>query len=226
MKLNRSTYHLPYLSLQRLRVSSTQVHKTETSQLRHTYKVLPLLFPACRSSTISTKNITVMASDEAYSSFLDKANQPTGAGTTSSSRSQPENQQDLVYQSSNIPPVLKSLNVTLTSESDEPFEPFTVSYPGSALPNASEFARTIKHEKGESGVEEVTVKDFDPREEYKNVVNAVSEAAAGGEDGNVKGEVRCFRAAGAKGTEVVYYVVGLDREGKRLVGVRAVSVES
>ncbi len=158
-----------------------------------------------------------MASDEGYASFLDKANQPTGASRTSTSKSTHQNQQqDLTSQSSNTPSVLKSLDVTFTSESDEPFEPFTVAYSGSSLPSALEFAKAIKQDK--DSVEEVSVGEFDPRGEYGDVVEAVKKAA-----GRTR-EVRCFTAEGGK-SRVFYYVVGLDEEN-RLVGVRAVSVES
>lgn len=78
----------------------------------------------------------------------------------------------------------------------------------------------IKHEKGKVGVEELSVKDFDPGDEYAEVVEKVAEAA-----GN-KGEVKCFRVDTGKSTKVLYYVVGLDKEGGRLVGFRAMSVES
>ena len=164
-----------------------------------------------------------MASDEDYTSFLEKANQPTGAATastTSSAISKLPNQADLPSQSSSIPPALKSLDVAFTSESDEPFEPFAVPYPISSLPDAAEFAKVIKHEKGKAGVEELSVKDFDPNGEYAGVLEKVAKAA-----GN-KGEVRCFRVDAGRSTKVLYYVVALDTEGGRLVGVRAMSVES
>ena len=191
-------------------------------------KPLPLPSPTCPFSTVPTIHSVIartatMASDEDYTSFLEKANQPTGAagaGTTSSGSSKLLNQADLPSESSNIPPALKSLDVTFISESDEPFEPFAVPYSSSSPPDAAEFANAIKHEKGIGGVEELSVKDFDPRGEYAGVIEKVAEAA-----GN-KGEVKCFRVDAGKSTRVLYYVVGLDTEGGRLVGVRAVSVES
>ncbi len=163
-----------------------------------------------------------MASDEDYTSFLEKANQPTGATTagTTSAFSKTHNQADLSSQSSNIPPALKLLDATFTSESDEPFEPFAVPCSISSPPNAAEFAKIIKHEKGMGGVEELSITDLDPRGEYAEVMEKVAEAA-----GN-KGEVKCFRVDAGKSTKVLYYVVGLDREGGMLVGVRAVSIES
>lgn len=190
-------------------------------------KSLPLPSPTRPFSVVPTTHsaiarTTTMASDEDYTSFLEKANQPTGAATasTTSAISKLPNQADLPSQSSNIPPALKSLDVTFTSESDEPFEPFAVPYPGSSLPDAAEFAKVIKHEKGEGGVEELSVKDFDPSGEYAEVLEKVAEAARN------KGEIRCFRVDAGRSTKVLYYVVGLDREVGRLVGVRAVSVES
>jgi len=114
--------------------------------------------------------------------------------------------------------------MTFTSESDEPFEPFTVPYSSSSLPSASEFARAIKHDNGQGVVEELSVGEFDPRNEYEKVIEAVEAAVA--KNGEGKAAVKCFRADSGKSTKVFYYVVGLDREERRLVGVRAVSVES
>jgi hypothetical protein len=164
-----------------------------------------------------------MASDEAYTSFLEKANQPTGANP-STSKSHSQDQQAVTTESSNIPAVLRSLDTTFTSESDEPFEPFAVPFSSFSLPNASEFARAIKHEAGQGVVEELSVEEFDPKDEYKDVIEAVEAAVAG--DGKGKAAVKCFRADSGKSTKVFYYVVGLDRNERRLVGVKAVSVES
>lgn len=223
MKLNpvsRSSRFIIWLSSPHARISSFQFHETDNSHQQQPKK--PHSLPFSRKPNVTT-TIPIMASDEAYTSFLEKANQPTGANT-STVKPNTQNQQDLTSQPSDIPDVLKSFDVTFTSESDEPFEPFAVPYSGSSLPNASEFARAIKHEKGEGGVEDVSVGDFDPRGEYKIVIEAVEAAGAG--DGKGKGEVKCFRADAGKSTKLFYYIVGLDREGRRLVGVRAVSVES
>lgn len=160
-----------------------------------------------------------MSSDEAYASFLEQANQSVGSAkntsTSSTSKSQPSSQ------SGNIPPPLKSLDATFTSESDEPFEPFTIPYSSSSssLPGAPEFAKLV--EEDGKAVDEMSMEEFDPRGEYGEVIGKVKDASSGGES-----EVKIFRVEGKSRTIVVYYVVGLDQEGGRLVGVRAVSVET
>lgn len=58
---------------------------------------------------------------------------------------------------------------------------------------------------------------FDPKNHYADVINSVK--AAGG------GQVRIFRAQQGK-TRVEYYIVSLDAEHSRLVGLRAKAVES
>lgn len=199
---------------------SLQTHKKDGFHHRHLNNPLPLIYPAAQSniSSAATTTLATMSSDEAYASFLEKADQPTGA-TSSTSQSRAEDSQNLAAQSSDIPPALKSVDETFTSESDEPFVPFAIEYSGSALPNVAEFAKAIKQE---TGVEEIGMEDFDPRGEYKDVVDAVRAAAGYRMDG----EVRCFRIEGGKRTQVFYYIVGLERERGRLVGFRAVSVES
>lgn len=168
-----------------------------------------------------------MSSDNAYASFLDKANQdpnsnPTpSTSSTSPSKPQPTPHESLISQSTHIPQSLKSLDVTFTSEADEPFEAFTVSSAGSSLPDAAGFAQAVGLGSSAGQVEELSVEDFDPRGEYGEVVAAVKKAA-----GNGGGEVKCFRVEGEKKSTVFYYVVGLDGQGGRLVGARAMSVES
>lgn len=194
------------------------LYKREFSSHLDLNRALPFLYAIARNPTQSAiiTTTTDMSSDEAYASFLEKANQPTG-NTSSTSRSKAEKQQDLKSQSSDIPQVLRSLDATFTSDSDEPFEPFTVEYSGSSLPGAEEFAQVIKEG---NRMEELGMEDFDPRSEYKDVVEAVREAAGG------QSQVKCFRAEGGKSTQVFYYAVALESAAGRLVGVRAVSVES
>lgn len=204
------------LSTPHRNISSFQFRQTERSYHQRPNTPFP-------KESVVTTTARVMASDEAYASFLEKANQPTGANT-STSKSHNQDEQAVTSQSSNVPAVLRSLDMTFTSESDEPFEPFTTPYSSSSLPSASEFAKAIKHDNGQGVVEELSVGEFDPQDEYKKVIEAVEAAAAG--DGKGKAVVKCFRVDSGKRTKVFYYVVGLDREERRLVGVRAVSVES
>lgn len=91
------------------------------------------------------------------------------------------------------------------------------------MPSVEEFAGLVGVENGDGGgVEELEVGDFDPRGDYGEVVDAVTKAAG-------RGKVSCFRVEGegsGRRTEVRYYVIGLNGNEGRLVGVRALSVES
>lgn len=79
---------------------------------------------------------------------------------------------------------------------------------------ADEFGELI----GSSEVEGLEPDAWDGRNNYKDVRDAVS-AAAGG-----TGSLRVYREQA--GSRVTYYVVGLDRVGCRVVGVRVKAVES
>lgn len=63
----------------------------------------------------------------------------------------------------------------------------------------------------------VAEKDFDPRGQYKSVVEAVRQAG--------HGQVRVFRVEHGR-TRAEYYVVSVDEQEGRLVGLKALSVES
>jgi len=58
--------------------------------------------------------------------------------------------------------------------------------------------------------------EWDPQGQYKDVVDATREAAKGS-------DVRVYRI-GREGSRVEYWVVGV--EGGRLVGVKALAIES
>lgn len=69
--------------------------------------------------------------------------------------------------------------------------------------------------KGE--VSTIGAKEFDPRGEYKNVMGAVEEAG--------DGKARVYRVQMGK-SRVEYWVVGLDKEEGRVVGLKVLAVES
>ncbi len=86
----------------------------------------------------------------------------------------------------------------------------------------SDFEKCLAHDNypGGNEVEELSVEEFDPRGEYKGVINAVRQAG--------KGEVVVFRVAG-EGARVEYYVLTLadgKEGGRKLVGVVTKAVES
>ena len=59
--------------------------------------------------------------------------------------------------------------------------------------------------------------EFDPRKHYQDVVSAIENAG--------DGTVRIFRVELGT-TRVEYWVVSVDRKGKRVVGLKALAVES
>lgn len=66
-------------------------------------------------------------------------------------------------------------------------------------------------------VSTLDTKEFDPKGQYKEVLEAVEKAG--------DGMARVFRVHHGK-TRAEYYVVGLDKKGKRVVGLKAKAVES
>jgi hypothetical protein len=77
-----------------------------------------------------------MASDEDYSSFLDKANQDTGAGkATTQSKKASTKAVDTA-----VPKSLEEVEEYYVSEADEPFEPVSLKWDGDSLPSDGTFA--------------------------------------------------------------------------------------
>lgn len=156
-----------------------------------------------------------MSDDASYSSFLDKANQDTGVS--------PLNSGPKSYSSSNVPSALQNVKATYTSDTDSPFEAVSFDYDGTELPSAQEFEKLVARESKDNGparAEELSVKDFDPRGEYDDLVKMV--------EGLVEHrKVKVYRVGRGK-TRAEYFVVGLagGKEGGRILGVRAEAVET
>ncbi|MCJ1418985.1 hypothetical protein MMC32_005336 [Xylographa parallela] len=151
-----------------------------------------------------------MSSDEAYSAFLDQANQDTGASDASTQSSHPQ----LKATDTDIPATLQNIDQTYTSEADEPFEPVSLKWTGRSMPSENDFAGLIGHK---AEVSTLSTQDFDPKGEYKEVMKAVEKAG--------DGKVRIFRVE-VGSTRVWYYVVGWEKEAGKVVGLRAKAVES
>ena len=77
-----------------------------------------------------------------------------------------------------------------------------------------DFGKLIGHKRKVSTVD---TKEFDPRGQYKRIVEAVEKVGAG--------KVRVFKVE-LGGTRVEYFIVGYDEKGKRVVGMKALAVES
>ena len=72
-----------------------------------------------------------MASDEDYTSFLEKANQDTGA-THASSQSASAVTKAV---DTDVPATLQKVQAYYTSDADEPFEPVSLKWKGKDLPS-------------------------------------------------------------------------------------------
>lgn len=160
--------------------------------------------------TTSCKLPTRTMSDDAYSSFLEQANQDTGASKASTkSKSAATKAVD-----TDVPVTLQEVDQYYTSESDEPFEPVSLKWSGKNMPSENEFGELIEHD---SEVSTLTTKDFDPHGEYQKVIKAVEQSG--------DGMARIYRVEHDR-TRIEYYVVGFDKEGGRVVGLKAKAVES
>lgn len=76
------------------------------------------------------------------------------------------------------------------------------------------FSKLVNHD---DTAEELSVKEFDPNGQYKEVIEAVKKATDG------KGKI--FRT-GTEGARVEYWVVGIAKGGGSVIGMRAKAVES
>ncbi|EDU49080.1 hypothetical protein PtrSN002B_004004 [Pyrenophora tritici-repentis] len=149
-----------------------------------------------------------MSSDADYAAFLDKANQDIGSAETRDA----SQKQGYGTKSVNtaVPKVLEQVEEYYVSDADEPFEPVALSFEGSSV-SADDLEKLI----GSDKVEEVKGTGFESQ--YKKVVDAVKQAG----DGTVK----VFRVE-LQGTRAEYYVVTVDEKQGRLVGLKALAVES
>ncbi|OAA71198.1 hypothetical protein ISF_01749 [Cordyceps fumosorosea ARSEF 2679] len=166
-----------------------------------------------------------MASDEDYMSFLNKANQDADeahakasgtARTQAGSRAKLKTLDAGQKAPQGIVKVCKE--VVYTSDADEPFEPVSLKYTGDGgLPDEEEFAKLIEHwDVAGADISIMDPVDWDAQGEYGAVIEAVRDASRGN-------DVRVYRVVRDK-TRVEYWVV--TREGGRVVGVKALAIES
>ncbi|KAJ4994475.1 hypothetical protein SVAN01_00304 [Stagonosporopsis vannaccii] len=179
---------------------STQIHKRTS---------VHFIAPASVTRPHTNAHIPTrtMSSDADYAAFLDKANQDVA----------PAEQQDLSKKgygtksvNTSVPKALESVEEYYVSDADEPFEPVALEFEGETVSSGD-----LKKLLGQDEVEEVKDKGFESQ--YTKVFNAVKEV------GN--GEVKVFRVQ-LEGTRAEYYVVSVDTKGKKVVGLKALSVES
>lgn len=164
-----------------------------------------------------------MSDDASYSSFLDKANQDTDVSLLNSGPKSAQAPNSKSYSSSNVPSALQNVKSTYTSDTDSPFEAVSFDYDGTELPSAQEFEKLVARESKDNApatAEELSVKDFDPRGEYDDLVKKVEELVE-------HRKVKVYRVGRGK-TRAEYFVVGLagGKEGGRILGVCAEAVET
>ncbi|KAL8710290.1 MAG: hypothetical protein Q9220_005060 [cf. Caloplaca sp. 1 TL-2023] len=151
-----------------------------------------------------------MSSDDAYGSFLEQANQDTGSGNATTK----DKTKSTRAVNTEVPPGLLNIEQYYTSEADEPFEPVSLQWEGNNMPSENDFADLISHD---SDVSTMSTKEFDPHGKYRDVLQAVEKAG--------DGKSRIFRVGQGK-TRTEYYIVGLDRNASKVVGMKAKAVES
>ncbi|OJJ47089.1 hypothetical protein ASPZODRAFT_15772 [Penicilliopsis zonata CBS 506.65] len=169
-------------------------------------------------------------SDDAYLSFLDKANKDLDAGRQTQTQPQTQSQGDgrtksLDVAASEIPAPLMGVEVYYVSETDEPFEPVVLAWEGAkrgVWPGTKQFASLISS--NEPPVETMSPASFDPRDQYASVFKAVRAAVGGSEVDQAGVDVKVYRVEVGSST-VEYWVVALDAGG-RLVGLKAQGVET
>ncbi|KAF2786376.1 hypothetical protein K505DRAFT_330400 [Melanomma pulvis-pyrius CBS 109.77] len=149
-----------------------------------------------------------MADDKAYEDFLNRAND-TGGGV--------EAKESKGYKTKSVnakvPAALEGVEEYYTSDADEPFEVVSLGFEGSDV-SAEDLKRLIGHD---AEVASIGEGKFDPQGQYKKVVDAVKKAG--------DGKVKVFRV-GLGATRAEYYVVSVDEKEGRVVGLKALSVES
>ncbi|PGH14748.1 hypothetical protein AJ80_05792 [Polytolypa hystricis UAMH7299] len=194
--------------------------------------------PAPTRPFTTATTIAMSSDDAAYAAFLEKANESPSAGvpksqsTTSSQTLRPT----AVQEGQSIPIALADVEEFYISDTDEAFEAVTLEWKGARegrWPSAEEFKTLIFPSTASSpAVQDLEIStlspaEFDPRERYPTVLNAVRAAASSGKTGEVDtdSEVKVYRVEMGS-TRAEYWVVGLQREEGRIVGLKAKAVES
>ena len=154
-----------------------------------------------------------MSDDSSYASFLDKANQDSTSASTKS-KTQSTSKYTTTSVTASVPSSLKSLDAVYISDTDSSFEPVSLKWSPKQLPDEKQLAELIGHD---AEVTVVKTRDFDPRGQYKEVIEKVEEVG--------DGKSQVFRVDHGR-TRAEYYVISLDKDGGRVVGMKAQAVES
>ncbi|KAJ5325817.1 uncharacterized protein N7506_008919 [Penicillium brevicompactum] len=202
-------------------------HQTNVKSQLTNYRPLSVQYPTrsplpttCR--TFSTSTYT-MASDDAYMSFLDKANADVSGDSSQQGSSV---KTETVHSSVSVPKALQSVDVYYVSDTDEPFEPVALKWDGAAKgswPSADQLSSLISPDTDLSqSISTLSPSDFDPQNQYSKVLDAVREAGA---ENDKSGELKIYRVE-ITSTKIEYWVLALHKPESRIVGLRAKAVES
>ncbi|KAI5291034.1 hypothetical protein KEM54_006594 [Ascosphaera aggregata] len=163
-----------------------------------------------------------MASDEDYLAFLNKANEDPAAGIHNpSSSASPSEGGDVrtktVTEGEIIPASIKNIDAYYVSDTDADFQPVVLKFD-----QAKQGKWPVSNREHSLlallSIQETEVPYWDPRNQYEHVVKAVQRAA--GSD-----EVKIYKVnIGEPRAE--YWVLALDKQQGRLVGLKALAVES
>lgn len=116
----------------RVQVATHQLRLASSVQSTRIQFLCTRTQPKSHQTNNSTDSTEIM-SDDAYSSFLDQANQDTGASKVSAkSKTAATKAVD-----TDVPVTLQKVDQYYTSESDEPFEPVSLKWSGKNMPSES-----------------------------------------------------------------------------------------
>ncbi|KAL7944370.1 hypothetical protein V8C42DRAFT_87105 [Trichoderma barbatum] len=207
------------------RLPALQPHKALQLQGRDSSSTTPSLRSFTQRRALSSTVPRKMASDEDYMAFLNKANQDADEGRAAAQSSGGAGAQrtfKTADEGSELPKSIADVcrDAFYVSEADEPFKGVSLKWKGEGgLPDEVEFAKLISHWDAENAqIDIMDPVDWDSQGEYGNVIDAVREATRGN-------DVRVYRVARDL-TRAEYWVISRDDEGGRIVGVKALGIES
>ncbi|KAJ5205270.1 hypothetical protein N7491_004106 [Penicillium cf. griseofulvum] len=234
----RSTFQINHLQPQ-YRLLHSLYHqtsqRTSVPNTGHQTCIFPATSRPQPSSSHPTKSpfstsTQIMSSDDAYMSFLNKANADVsggqalqqGAGTVKT---------ETVHSSLSVPKPLQSVDAYYISDTDEPFEPVVLKWDDAAKgswPSADQLSSLISSDTNLSkSISIITPSAFDPNNQYASALDAVRTAAVEKDSGADKSavELKVYRVEQTM-TQCEYWVLALHAPESRLVGLRAKAVES
>ncbi|PLB39541.1 uncharacterized protein BDW47DRAFT_124534 [Aspergillus candidus] len=177
-----------------------------------------------------------MSSDDAYMSFLDKANADLNNARAERAQRQSIARTEAVDIDVRVPTPLTSVDAYYVSETDEPFEPVTLKWEKAVKgiwPDPTNLSNLISPTTDlSSSISTLSPSAFDPHNQYATVLRAVRAAAvqapsseAGGAPHQSTVDVKVYRVeVGA--SRVEYWLLALNIEESLLVGLRVKAVES